>query len=251
MNSFVRILVTALASSVCLMLRVKGAAFTSSIVECLPDSMDEVCTGLSFFTTPSPAESCTDPMNPDTCTTELLGGWTWEYNFIEGIEEGTDLLELDPDEVDAAEIGLTVFVSLDDDLTTCSVSINNETCADCSTADCGENEFTYDCTNVDMGGLSAACEPVEPIFYPLLLDGNATVPAVDMTIPPVTTPPTTSGDETETLPPVSSPPVATPTVTFPPTTGDDETMPPASAPAVWNGVAFMAVSLVCSIFFSM
>lgn len=146
---------------------VNGAAFTSATVVCLEDSMDEICVGNAFFTTPSPGELCEDPDDPDTCETIYEGGWTWEYHFIEGFDEGTDLTLEDPDDVAAAETGLVVSISLDDDGSTCEIMVGNETCAECSAAECTGLNVTYDCTNVDMGGMSMECVTLEPIFYPL------------------------------------------------------------------------------------
>jgi hypothetical protein len=163
MNSFVRfsLAIAALAVS-----SADAAAFQSATVVCLEDN-DEICVGNAFFTTPSPAETCEDPDDPDTCTTVYEGGWTWEYSFIEGFDEGTDLTLEDPDDVAAAETGLTVSISLDDDESTCEIMVGNETCAECSAAECTGFNITYDCTNVEMGGMSMDCESLEPIFYPL------------------------------------------------------------------------------------
>lgn len=163
MNSFTRLFLAAAAMAIS---SADAAAFVSTTVVCV-DDMDEVCVGNSFFTTPSPGTLCEDPSDPSTCETIYEGGWSWEYNFIEGYEEGTDLSLEDPDDVTAAETGLVISIMLEDDATTCEIMVGNETCAECSAVGCTGLNVTYDCTNVDMGAMSMECEPLEPIFYPL------------------------------------------------------------------------------------
>jgi uncharacterized membrane protein YgcG len=148
---------------------IDGAAFMGTIVTCLVDS--DVCAGNSFFTTPSPGQTCDDPADPANCTTIYSGGWSWTYNFIEGFDNGTDLSLEDPDDVAAAETGLVVAITLDDD-EVCEISVGNETCAECSVADCAEFNVIYDCTNIDMGGMSMECVALEPIFYPLSMSNE-------------------------------------------------------------------------------
>jgi hypothetical protein len=170
MNSFLRF---ALAAAT-LMARADAAAFTTSEVVCL-EELDEICTGFSFFTTPSPGTLCVDPDDETTCETIYEGGYSWTYSFVEGYEEGTDLGEEDPEDVAAAETGLEVSVTMDDSLSTCEITVGNETCTSCSIAACTGFNVTYDCLNVDMGSMSMECVAVEPIFYPLELeDGNVT-----------------------------------------------------------------------------
>merc|ERR1711957_725015 len=64
-------------------------------------------------------------------------------------------------------------VTINDD-SACSIDLgNNETCNACSDVNCGGNATTaisFDCTNVPNGRASTSCEPLEKIFYPLMLD---------------------------------------------------------------------------------
>ncbi|KAL3923836.1 MAG: hypothetical protein SGILL_001412 [Bacillariaceae sp.] len=146
-----------------------AAAFQSATVVCHEDALDEICAGYSFFTTPSPGDLCIDPDDFTTCQTIYEGGWSWTYTFIEGFEDGTDLTQEDQEEVAAAETGLEVTVTMEDDQSTCEITVGNETCAGCSAAECVVANVTYDCLNIDMGSLSMDCVEVEPIFYPLEL----------------------------------------------------------------------------------
>ncbi|OEU14394.1 hypothetical protein FRACYDRAFT_240934 [Fragilariopsis cylindrus CCMP1102] len=151
---------------------VEAAAYSSGTVECLPESSTDICVGEAFFTSPSPAVACNDPTDPNNCTTLYLGGYTWKYEFVQGLENGTDIYDLDPDVAAKAKTGLVVTVTIDDD-SACSIDVgNNETCNACSDANCGENAtaISFDCTNVPKGRASTSCEPLEKIFYPLLLD---------------------------------------------------------------------------------
>ena len=169
-----------------------AAASQSAEVMCL-DDMEEICVGFAFFTTPSPGELCVDPDDETTCETIFEGGYSWTYSFIEGFEEGTDLTEEDAEEVAAAETGLEVTVTMEDDLSTCEITVGNETCAACSAAECTGFNVTYDCLNVDMGSMSMDCVPVEPIFYPLetgMDGGNMTMPGDPMTNDEVSDPAT-------------------------------------------------------------
>jgi hypothetical protein len=160
MNSFLRFCLVFAAFAPA----VDGAAFTSATVVCLEDS--DICAGNAVFTSPSPGEVCEGSDDVTNCTIIYSGGWSWEYRFIEGYDEGTDLTLEDPDDVAAAETGLVVLVTLDDD-EICEINVGNETCAECSTSECSGFNVTYDCTNVDMGAMSMDCVALEPIFYPL------------------------------------------------------------------------------------
>ena len=153
---------------------VEAAAYSSGTVECLPESSTDICVGEAFFTSPSPAVACDDPTDPNNCTTLYLGGYSWKYEFVQGLENGTDIYyDLNPDVAAKAKTGLVVTVTIDDD-SACSIDVgNNETCNACSDANCGGNATTaisFDCTNVPNGRASTSCEPLEKIFYPLMLD---------------------------------------------------------------------------------
>jgi hypothetical protein len=157
---------------------VEAAAYSSGTVECLPESSTDICVGEAFFTSPIPAVACNDPTDPNNCTTLYLGGYSWKYEFVQGLENGTDIYNLDPDNVAAkAKTGLVVTVTIDDD-SACSIDVgNNKTCNACSDANCGGNATTaisFDCTNVPNGRASTSCEPLEKIFYPLIMLDDTT-----------------------------------------------------------------------------
>lgn len=156
---------------------VEAAAYSSGTVECLPESSTDICVGEASFYTPSPAVACDDPTDPNNCTTLYLGGYSWKYEFVQGLENGTDIYNLDPDVAAKAKTGLVVTVTIDDD-SACSIDVgNNETCKACSDANCGGNAtaISFDCTNVPNGRASAICEPLpynEGGLYPLLFPSN-------------------------------------------------------------------------------
>ena len=187
MSPFLRFSLAAAAAALLLAKHTDAAASQSAEVMCL-DEMEEICVGFAFFTTPSPGELCVDPDDETTCETIFEGGYSWTYTFVEGFEEGTDLSLEDSEEVAAAETGLEITVTMEDDLETCEITIGNETCASCSAVECTGFNVTYDCLNVDMGSLSMDCVPVEPIFYPLEtgLDGNMTDPGFPTNGDPMT-----------------------------------------------------------------
>lgn len=133
-----------------------------------------------------------DPPNEDNCTstTTYIGGSSWSYDFMEGLENynGTFLTDIDPDIVaKAEETTFEVNVSIDDD-GICTIDVGNETCSACSIDDCGgggggedDNDddstdipttVSFDCTNVPNGRASTTCEPVDGIFYPLMFTNN-------------------------------------------------------------------------------
>ena len=176
-SSFLVVVVVATAVALASTLTgVDAAAYSSGTVECLPESSStDICVGEAFFTSPSPAVACDDPTDPNNCTTLYLGGYSWKYEFVQGLEDGTDIYDLDPDNVAAkAKTGLVVTVTIDDVDSACSIDVgNNETCNACSDANCGGNATTaisFDCTNVPNGRASTSCEPLEKILYPFMLD---------------------------------------------------------------------------------
>jgi hypothetical protein len=150
---------------------VEAAAYMSGTVECLPES-PTICVGSAFFTSPSPAVACNDPTDPDNCISSNVGGYSWEYNFVKGLENGTSTFDLEQNVIDKAETGLVVTVKIDDD-SACTIDVgNNDTCAACSDVNCGGDAtaISFDCTNVENGRASKGCEPLEKILYPLMID---------------------------------------------------------------------------------
>merc|ERR1712183_911991 len=95
---------------------------------------------------------CDDEFDPD-CT-EYIGGWNWFFEFVDGnlVDEG----ETDYDVIENAMTGLTVMVKVEDDKTTCEVTVNETlTCQTCSLDGCFTNfspdSIKYDCTNLENG----------------------------------------------------------------------------------------------------
>jgi len=130
---------------------VNGATGLSNEVACLPEA-PEVCVDGLRWTSPSPGTVCSDD---NSCTTSYYGGYSWSYSFV--------------DAIDNSKTGLEVKVYIEDDLTTCKVSVGTETCKMCSADGC-EGGIKYDCTNLDNGRSSnGECESLEPILYPFLL----------------------------------------------------------------------------------
>ena len=144
------------------------AAMSMSLeVACLPES-PEVCVGEVAMTSPSPGMICADPNDPDNCTVQYFGGYSWSYKFVEGFEEGTT--DYGYDEINNAKTGLEVRVTVDDDKNTCDITVGTEKCIMCSAANCGDgDDISYDYTNLNNG---KECEPLGPIFYPFGLDAN-------------------------------------------------------------------------------
>jgi len=156
---------------------VDAAAFMEVIVKCLPEDPD-VCIGELFTATPSPAIMCKDPDTLATCETMYMGGYSWTYDFVEGLQEGTD----DFDAIEAAKTGLSITIDVDDDAT-CKVLIGDETCSVCSTEGCNsDSSIKYDCTNIDNGGESfdeCASMDDEPFIYPLRLASEEALESLD------------------------------------------------------------------------
>ena len=170
----------------------RGAAAFSAIVECLPEA-PTICVGEEGITTPSPA---IDADNKPV----MMGGYTWDYTFVEGLAEGTD----DMDAIQAATTGLTVNVAMDTNATTCSITVgdngNSTVCNSCSPVGCPESTdafskfIAYDCTNLENGASSLdKCVSInDPFLYPFELP-----PAEELPTPPpsksVAPPPVGSG----------------------------------------------------------
>ena len=134
---------------------------TDLTTRCLPDD-PTVCVGMTGMSTPSPAVI--------DGVLQYMGGYSWSYTFVEGLEEGTFN---DWATVNEHKTGLTVQVSIDSDKTTCEVEVNGEMCNWCSTEGCDVNDsdipqsIQYDCTNVKDGKASTdECEEYKPILYP-------------------------------------------------------------------------------------
>lgn len=145
---------------------VDAAASSMIGVECLKESPN-VCIGSGYFTSPSPASIC-DPQDPNNCATVYMGGHSWSWAFVEGLEEG----ESDPAAIDGASTGMSVTVSIEDDNSACEITVGTDMCDVCSATDCrsvgDEDTIAYDCANLENGKSSGGkCEPfLDPFFYP-------------------------------------------------------------------------------------
>ena len=151
---------------------VEAAAFFDPVVRCLPE-YPAICAGNTQGTSPSPAQTCNydDDLQLQICTTMYIGGYSWTFDFVEGVEEGTVTSLLNKTELDKISTGLQVVVRMEDDLTTCSVTVGEDTCSSCSVCKSTFYIFSASCTNIAMGR-DVDCEPVEPLFYPLVLESD-------------------------------------------------------------------------------
>jgi len=155
----------------------EGAVWMSYDVTCLPEA-PEICVGKTTGTTPSPAS-----INGNIT---YIGGWSWRFGFVEGLENGTSYYD-DQDSIENAMTGLTVLVGIDDDRTTCEIAVigveggtEEESCNSCSGEGCGNDDggsfsVRYDCTNLENGSalsLEDECVSVQRILYPFALEEN-------------------------------------------------------------------------------
>jgi hypothetical protein len=137
---------------------VESGVFYFPIVICKSFSFDEtveVCATYSGFI-PVPAI--------DGNETVYLGGYGTTFQFWKGLPNGTNIdEEAIPPEADA---NLTVAVFRDDNNNnSCTVAVNDVNCTSCDY--CGNETYSTDCTNI-QNGRSVECEPLYPIYFPLL-----------------------------------------------------------------------------------
>jgi len=161
---------------------VDGAISRAYEVECLEKPKRNVCIGEKTIASPSMGMACDDYNDyPDNCDIAYVGGYSWEYVFVKGLEEGITDYEI----INDAKTGLVVRVGFEDDATTCAVSVGDETCDMCSAVDCGGGlpqgctdsgcettgnpiAIKYDCTNLKMGKKSLnECVPLNPFVLPV------------------------------------------------------------------------------------
>ena len=117
----------------------------------------------------------------DDCIIEYVGGdsfdgYSFDYTFVEGLEEGTTGDEL-WDALSTPGL-LEISVTIENDYSACEIAVDTgsgtgyESCTMCSPVNCensfnGYNGVMYDCTNLENGKASTSeCESLEPIFYP-------------------------------------------------------------------------------------
>jgi len=165
-------------------------------VNCEGDLPQDICAGETTIISPSPTcKVCDqehDPNDPfsDGCRFIYQGGYSWEYGFVEGLEEGLDDYKTI---VDAVE--LRVKIEYEYDATTCKIMVGNtkfeecNSCTSCATSEpegCNDDgccertgmpfAFTYDCSNLKLpdlgkkwrGNKQDTCSAtVDVPFYPI------------------------------------------------------------------------------------
>lgn len=139
---------------------VDAAAWFDDTVYCHPEA-PEICVETTYETSPSPSLICADN-DPSNCSTVYVGGYERSYSFVNGLP--------------------SVTVKIEDDLTTCTVSVGTDKCTSCSSSCEGDSEgpaflISYDCTNLANGATSdGICESIGKVFYPFVIEGPATMP---------------------------------------------------------------------------
>ena len=112
---------------------------------------------------------CVDERTITTPIEEGVGGWTWTYDFVDGLDDETEL---------------QVTVQVDETLTECAILVNDEECNGCSLLSCDWDGFgmnlgvgmsplgvKFDCRNFDEGiGDFSSCYALDPFVYPFERD---------------------------------------------------------------------------------
>ena len=137
-------------------------------VQCLLEE-PQVCIGEHTELGPTPTVVCSNVTDSTSCKVTYVGGYTYQYAFVEGLPEGTTDLET----IEKAKTNSTVTVYTKDDRVTCDVAIGDQSCQQCSTGGCNRTSLgfpsavKYDCTNFPNGKKSMdVCGPLEPFLYP-------------------------------------------------------------------------------------
>jgi len=157
---------------------VDAGAMTDGTVYCHPEAPD-LCVGRLDQSGPSPFEQCYESTNGmRNCTDGYMGGYSFTWTFVEGLENGTDTYDI-PFDVFEEEYatGLKVSVKVDDDNNCLGVTVGNDTCTSCTV--CEEKNISYssytdlfvvsaDCTNLENGRV-VECGLMKPFFYPFEL----------------------------------------------------------------------------------
>lgn len=145
---------------------VQAAAWMSSIVDCSTISNSrngtfQVCSTGSF-TSPSPAVIDGE--------TFYLGGYSYNYDIVRGLKEGTETFSLSDKALEKAyNNGIVIGVVLDDN-EKCSVTITvkekSTVCSSCRY--CGDETFSSNCTNVPKGRV-VNCESTAlgEVYFPM------------------------------------------------------------------------------------
>ena len=146
--------------------RVEAWVALDPTVKCQPSSPD-ICIGEMALSGPSPFINCPEDFTDESeCEGGYMGGWTWDFHFVEGLDEGSPTEALSEEERAEHFIGPEVFITLDDDQSTCSVSLLGAPCSSCVVCNFAESQISADCTNLPFGGI-VECETPGPMFYPL------------------------------------------------------------------------------------
>jgi hypothetical protein len=226
-------------------------AVINPLVTCENITLDDSSTfqacAIGDFTGPSPAQF-------ENGTTIYMGGYSNNYEFVQGLEQGFDTTTLTEVELSNAKTGIVVNVGRDD-YDGCTVSVTttqNGTKDDCASCTyCGNETYTADCTNIENGRM-VYCETaaVETVYFPLTeaaLEGsrnatNATdAPAPSPTIvrEPVSAPTDTNNGSVSA--PVAPAPVSAPTTASPPNAT------PTTSGAAGNGSLLFVLASVASL----
>ncbi len=155
---------------------VDGAISIQTEVQCLLEEPD-ICIGEQTELGPTPTIECYDVNDPTSCRTTYIGGYTYQYVFVEGLEEGiTDMRA-----IENAKTGSKITVYIEDDIDTCEVAIGTSSCQMCSTEGCPlvsgfPKSVKYDCTNFNKGKASFdECVSLEPFLYPFYFAGGQAI----------------------------------------------------------------------------
>jgi hypothetical protein len=149
-----------------------AASFDPSIV-CDPSSDSDVCRGSLEFYSPSPVMIDDGDGNFHTV---YKGGWHWFYSFVRGLPDGYVDYSGSYGEY---EYGPDVYVSMDDDMRSCKITVGTQECNSCERCSFVEPpeevqnaSFKADCTNIEATagagpGLAVECASTSPFFFPM------------------------------------------------------------------------------------
>eukprot|EP00531_Pseudo-nitzschia_arenysensis_P011324 CAMPEP_0116133616 /NCGR_PEP_ID=MMETSP0329-20121206/10203_1 /TAXON_ID=697910 /ORGANISM="Pseudo-nitzschia arenysensis, Strain B593" /LENGTH=212 /DNA_ID=CAMNT_0003628263 /DNA_START=15 /DNA_END=654 /DNA_ORIENTATION=+ len=148
---------------------VDGAISIQTEVQCLLEEPD-ICIGEQTELGPTPAIECVDLDDPTSCRTTYVGGYTYQYVFVEGLKEGTT----DVGEIEKAKTGSKITVYIEDDSDVCEVAIGTRSCNMCSTEGCPTISGFAKSVKYDAPISFDECVPLEPFLYPFYFAGGTT-----------------------------------------------------------------------------
>lgn len=142
-------------------------------VVCLNFEDPSICIGEKTTVEPKRDYDCPDLPDTSTCGyTTRSGNYKWEFVFVDGLSEGEGNLPV----IEAAKTGLVVKVEVEEDLTTCTISIGDgQTCNSCEVASVMDipTSLSFDCLNLPDGRETVSI--LEPFLYPFIVDTTAVV----------------------------------------------------------------------------